>query len=37
MAWILDNPEKLRELREQYKKHERKLRRHMRRSRGLSM
>ena len=37
MAWILDDPEKLRELREQYKKRERKLGRHMRRSRGLSM
>ena len=37
MAWILDDPEKLRELREQYKKRERKLGRNMRRSRGLSM
>ena len=37
IAWILDDPEKLRELREKAEKRERKLGRHMRRSRGLSM
>ena len=37
MAWILDDPEKFRELREQLEKRERKLGRHMRRSRSLSM
>ena len=36
-AWILDDPEKLRELREKAEKQERKRGRHMRRSRGLSM
>ena len=36
IAWILDNPEKLKELREKAKKEERKRGRHMRRSRGLS-
>ena len=36
-AWILDDPEKLKELREKYKKRERRLGRHMRKSRGLSM
>ena len=37
IAYILDDPEKLRELREQLKKRERKLGRHHRRSRGRSM
>ena len=37
IAWILDDPEKLRELREQHEKRERKLGRHLRRSRGRSM
>ena len=37
IARILDDPEKLRELREKYKKRQRKLDRHMRRRRGLSM
>ena len=37
IAHILDDPEKLRELREKYEKHERKLGRHLRSSRGLSM
>ena len=37
IAWILDDPEKLRELREKAKKRDRKLGRHMRKSRGLSM
>ena len=37
IAWILDDPEKLRELREKAEKRERKLGRHMRRSRGISM
>ncbi|MCY4408627.1 MAG: hypothetical protein OXC15_19840, partial [Rhodospirillaceae bacterium] len=36
-AHILDDPEKLRELREKAKERDRKLGRHMRRSRGLSM
>ena len=36
-AYILDDPEKLRELLEKAEKHERKLGRHKRRSRGLSM
>ncbi|MDE0386205.1 MAG: relaxase domain-containing protein [Defluviicoccus sp.] len=36
-AHILDDPEKLRELREKAEKRDRKLGRHMRRSRGLSM
>ena len=36
-AHILDDPEKLRELREKAEQQSRKLRRHMRRSRGLSM
>ncbi|MCY4557781.1 MAG: hypothetical protein OXF79_15665, partial [Chloroflexi bacterium] len=36
-AHILDDPEKLRELREKAKQRDRKLGRHMRRSRGLSM
>ena len=37
IAWILDDPEKLRELREKAKKRDRKRGRHMRKSRGLSM
>ena len=37
IAWILDDPEKLRELRKKAEKRERKLGRHMRKSRGLSM
>ena len=37
IAWILDDPEKLRELREKHEKRERKLGRHLRRSRGRSM
>ena len=36
-AYILDDPEKLRELREKAEKEDRKLGRHMRRSRGISM
>ena len=36
-AHILDDPEKLRELRKKAEKEERKLGKHMRRSRGLSM
>ena len=36
-AHILDDPEKIRELREKAKERDRKLGRHMRRSRGLSM
>ncbi len=36
-AYILDDPEELRKLREKAEKRERKLGRHMRRSRGLSM
>ena len=36
-AHILDDPEKLRELREKAEEHNRKLGRHMRKSRGLSM
>ena len=36
-AHILDDPQKLRELREKAKERDRKLGRHMRRSRGLSM
>ncbi|MDE0389384.1 MAG: relaxase domain-containing protein, partial [Rhodospirillales bacterium] len=36
-AHILDDPEKLRQLREKVEKRDRKLGRHMRRSRGLSM
>ena len=36
-AHLLDDPEKLRELLEKAKKQDRKLGRHMRRSRGLSM
>lgn len=37
IAYILDDPEKLRELREKIKKRERKIGRQQRRSRGLSM
>ena len=37
IAWILDDPEKLRELREQLKKRERKIGRQHKKSRGLSM
>ena len=37
IAWILDDPEKLRELREKAKERDRKLGRHMRKSRGISM
>ena len=37
IAYILDDPERLRELRDQLKKRERKLGRHRNRSRGLSM
>ena len=37
IAYILDDPEKLRELREHLKKRERKIGRQHRRSRGLSM
>ena len=37
IAYVLDDPERLRELREQLKKRERKLDRHKRRSRGLTM
>ena len=36
-AYILDDPEKLRELREKAEKRDRKLGRHMRKSRGISM
>ena len=37
IAWILDDPEKLRELRKKAEERDRKLGRHMRRSRGISM
>ena len=37
IAWILDDPEKLRELRKKAEERDRKLGRHMRKSRGLSM
>ena len=37
IAYILDDPERLRELREQLKTRERKVGRHHRRSRGLTM
>ena len=37
IAWILDDPKKLRELREQLKKRERKIGRQHKKSRGLSM